>query len=586
MAYRYDLTRLRTRQHFITFLGIGDQMLDSVLAFEPPPDPKPEPEPGKIVKLSIPTFFRHKIPKKNKARGYRIAWEPSFLKPAYKKLGRILAKFFEYRLVPFPHPATFGYIGGRNIKGNAEVHCGHRQLLSVDIEAFFPTITQERVQALLLESGFCQEMAELIAGFVTIDGHLPLGLPTSPVLSNAVFLVADKALQDLAATYGASYSRYSDDMSFSGDGALPEVSEVEAILGGHGFALAASKTRRSMRGQAHYVTGLSVSESDQPHAPKRMKRRLRQELYYAKKFGLNDHLLRLGVNDANVFQEQLNRLDGTVKYVAFHEPRLASRIKPQWGEILQEAGERASFAPRRRDGLPFYICIDEAEFQSPKGPVLALGLAVTQHPDLMNNTTHDVLHDTLGDLYAAGDVEAIRAKGLHFADATQDLRLQYVERLSAMPFEGYVVMGRLERYEDYEATYLRLLGAVIKRRLMAAESQHATFVVEKNNKVAEDKIRALVTEARDALKAENNRRPAGVGVVFVTKPSLPISVPDFLLGILGLYLQSKDPPTGRPESRDRLLFERIRDKYRLILNVDDWSEFSRRRPIAPWCDGT
>lgn len=67
------------------------------------------------------------------------------------------------------------------------------------------------------------------------------------------------------------------------------------------------------------------------------------------------------------------------------------------------------------------------------------------------------------------------ARGLHYADATEDLRLSYVKRLRGLPCEGYVVMTRLTSPDHYEATYLRLLGAVIRRRLMAAESRFAPF---------------------------------------------------------------------------------------------------------------
>ncbi|WP_343699035.1 reverse transcriptase family protein [Caulobacter sp.] len=584
MLPRYDLTRIRTRLHLTTVLGIDDAHLEHVLGFVPPPDLEPTVEEDDGVVVEMPAFFRHKIPKRNKARGYRIAWEPAFLKPRYKALAGYLGKYFRYRLNAFPHPATFGYVGGRNIKGNAEAHCGHTHLLVVDIEAFFPSITRGRIEALLLDCGFNSEIADLLSRFLTIDGSLPLGLPTSPVVSNAVFLAADIELAALAERCGATYTRYSDDMSFSGNGELPSPDDIDTILAGHGFSLARSKTRRSRRGQAHFVTGLSVSEVDQPHVPKVKKRRLRQELYYAGKFGLADHLTRLGVNDDDVLQEQINRLDGTVKFVAHHEPRLAPRLRHAWGEILKEADAKPSFKPRSQTGETFAIAIDEAEYRSPRGHVLALGLTVSQHQQRVVGLANEVLQEALGNLWAAGDPVAIEKRGLHYNDATPDLRLRYVQQLRVMPFEGYVVMGPLAGPDVYEATYLRLLGAVIRRRLMAAEGKFAGFVVEKNNKVAETKIRALILETVAALKAEKSRGPKAAFVHFVAKPDLHVSVPDFLLGVLGDYLKSVDAKAGKPEGRDRLMFEQIRDKYRLILDVEPWTEYSRRRPISPWTD--
>jgi hypothetical protein len=84
------------------------------------------------------------------------------------------------------------------------------------------------------------------------------------------------------------------------------------------------------------------------------------------------------------------------------------------------------------------------------------------------------------------------------------------------------------------------------------------------------------------LKAENNRRPQSLAVQFVDKPSLYISTPDFLLGVLGKYLRSQDAGPGLPMPRNQLMFERLRGKFRLILDVDTWTEYSRRRPIEPW----
>src|SRR5207247_712321 len=96
--------------------------------------------------------------------------------------------------------------------------------------------------------------------------------------------------------------------------------------------------------------------------------------------------------------------------------------------------------------------------------------------------------------------------------------------------------------------------------------------------------KTCVERVHDELKKRNDRHPRAYGIGFVSKPNLAVSVPDFLLGVLGKYLQSKAAPAGKPELRDRLLFERLRDKYRLILDVNSWTEYSRRRPIMPWHD--
>ena len=350
------------------------------------------------------------------------------------------------------------------------------------------------------------------------------------------------------------------------------------------FRLAEQKTRRSKLGQAHYVTGLSVSDPAQPHVPREKKRKLRQELYYAAKYGLGDHFRFRGVNDARVIQQAVNRLDGTVRFVAHHEPAMAARLKSGWKAVLKADGMRPSFAPRGERRAPFFMFVDEAEFVRDGQKILALGMAVSQHGPRMVAEGPQVLQAAMDDLYAAGDAEALVKRGLHFADATEDLRIEYVKRLETMRFEGYVAFAEYNEPEEYGAIYLRLLGAMMRRRLMAAESQFAAIYCEKNNKVPANKIEALIRAEHEDLKAHNDRRPVGVVIEFVSKPHLGISAPDFLLGVLGKYLRSKPAPTGAPPPRDRLMFERLRDKYRLILDVTNWIEYSRRRPIAPWSD--
>ena len=301
-----------------------------------------------------------------------------------------------------------------------------------------------------------------------------------------------------------------------------------------------------------------------------------------RKFGVDDHFRRIGVNDADVIQQGINSIDGMVKFVAHHEPRIAASLKSQWGEILRINGKRTSFTPKRQDRAPFFMFIDEAEFTRGETKQLALAISVSQHAQQIVDETREVLWDEMQDLWASGDIETLRKRGLHFADATQDLRLSYVKRLAAMPFEGYVAFHPYDDPLDYESTYLRLLGAMITRRLMAAESQFVQLCFEENSKVSQKAVRDLVQSAHEELKRTNNRHPRLCVVEFVSKPNFGVSVPDFLLGILGNYLQSKSPSTGKPEPRDRLMFDRLRDKYRLILDLSTMTEYSRRRPIEPW----
>ena len=585
MTFRIDFRKIGSRAALIAAIGTDDASFEAVISFEPPPGPNIQPVdqlPPHVIE--IPIFFRHDIPKRNRARGYRTVWEPAIAGAEFKALARRLESFFRLTLSGFPHDAAYGYRPGRNIRENAARHAGHANLLIVDLLNFFPSISAERIVQLFVSLGVADEIAELLARFVTIDGHLPMGLPTSPVISNAIALPPDIACQALADAAGVTYTRYADDLSFSGNIDLPEIGLIRKIVEEQGFVLADKKTRSSRIGQAHFVTGLSISDPLQPHVPRATKHKLRQELYYATKFGLGDHLRFKGINDARVIQQQVNRIDGTVRFVAHHEPRLSPQIKTQWSEALRVDGMKPSFAPRGQGRAPFYLFIDEAEIEHEGRTILALGIAVSQNGAELVTAANDALRGALDDLFAAGDREALVKRGLHFTDATEDLRFDYVKRLAQTRFEGYVAFAEYDSPDRYEATYLRLLNAVIKRRLMAAESQFALLRFEQNNKVSSVKIEELIADVFADLKAHDNRRPLEVMTEFVAKPDAAISAPDFLLGVLGRYLKAPVVVPGKPVSRDRLMFERLRDKYRLIFDVTNNVEYSRRRPIRTWAD--
>jgi hypothetical protein len=118
--------------------------------------------------------------------------------------------------------------------------------------------------------------------------------------------------------------------------------------------------------------------------------------------------------------------------------------------------------------------------------------------------------------------------------------------------------------------------------IMAAESQCAFLHFEENDKVSRQKIRDVVHSAFTTLKQQNNRRPRGCEVRFVTKSTLGVSIPDFLLGVFRRYMTSGRHTDGSPNRREHMLFERLRDKCRVIIDVDSGAEYSRRTPIKPW----
>jgi len=207
------------------------------------------------------------IPKRS--GGTRVICAP---KPRLKAVQRrihaeILAK------VPL-HPAAAGFRRGGSTLAHAEPHVGRDVVLAWDLQDFFPSISKPRVGAFFRWLGYPASVSHVLALLCTTTlpnnwppnamRTIPQGAPTSPAISNAVCFRLDCRLAGLAKKFGASYSRYADDLAFSGDfefkrGLSRFVPLARAILREEGFRVKAAKTRFMRSGKRQFLTGLNVN---------------------------------------------------------------------------------------------------------------------------------------------------------------------------------------------------------------------------------------------------------------------------------------------------------------------------------------
>jgi RNA-directed DNA polymerase len=529
-------------------------------------------------------YIQHDIPKRSARRRHerRIVWEaPPPLSEAHKTIARRFDVFARTADVGFPHESAFGYVRHRNTRDNARVHCGAKFLLRADIRNFFPSISLDRLTNRFLTLNMNLEPAAALAKFVTINDELPLGLNSSPTLANLVALGVDEKLSELASKYGCKYTRYADDIAISSSDVLPTKNEVVEILESEKFQLATEKFRITRRGQAHYVTGLSISDEDRPHVPRHMKRRLRQEVYYSKKFGVTDHLDRTGESRT---QRGINRLDGMVRYVNYIEGRSASPLKENWHALLKRDELQVSYQSHTSSKSPPSITcyVDETEFYIDGEAYLALGLIFTDEPEVIEGATASLLKAfQKSDPFYAGDRVALAKSGIHFVDAHFDLRATYIKLMESFSLRAFVVFGRLKDVADYENCYLALLGRVLPQRLVKYNRICVNFIFEENSKIKKGRLERAVQDIYGDLSDANSKRPLlAPNVSIESKKSVAaFSAPDFMLAIFSRYAQLKKFPK---EPLREHQFERLRDKYRLIIDADSNNEFSRRRPFGPF----
>src|SRR5215211_3455710 len=192
------------------------------------------------------------------------------------------------------HPSCHGFVRGRSIVSNALPHVGTSLVFKLDIKDFFPSVSRDRVFRTFRRVGYSITVANLLTDLTTLGGYLPQGAPTSPDLANAAAAEMDFRLTRLADARGVVYTRYADDLTFSGEnvGARRTKRALERIVRDCGFRPHEKKARYIGRGGRQQVTGIVVN--DKVNWPRDRRRWLRQEVYFLRRFGVEAHLKARG----------------------------------------------------------------------------------------------------------------------------------------------------------------------------------------------------------------------------------------------------------------------------------------------------
>lgn len=230
--------------------------------------------------------------------------------------------------IPVSKYAT-GFQKGSSILRNAEIHTDQECIINVDIKDFFPTITIDDVFHIFYYYGYTKEMAYTFSKICTYNGILPQGSPASPYISNICCLKLDKRLSLLADSIHAKYTRYADDITFSGPQSIVSILPcVMSVIADEGFAVNENKTRVAFRHQRQEVTGLIVNGHD-VRVSKKYKQILRQEIYYCKKYGPYEHQKYTG--DSHTFLKE--HLYGKAYFVAMVEPEIGEKMLSALDEV-------------------------------------------------------------------------------------------------------------------------------------------------------------------------------------------------------------------------------------------------------------
>ncbi len=215
-------------------------------------------------------------------------------------------------------PYATAYKPGGSTKLNACLHTGKQVLLKLDIKHFFDNIGYNLLkEKVFTEKRYSAQISGLLSILCLYRGALPQGAPTSPAVSNIIMRDFDNEIGLWCSKKGITYTRYCDDMTFSGDFVPGSViKRVKSELKKLGFTLNKKKTVVAGKGQRQTVTGIVVNEklsiSDS------YKKKIRQEMYYCMKFGVESHLKTAHISQ--VPETYIPKLLGRINYVLSVEP--------------------------------------------------------------------------------------------------------------------------------------------------------------------------------------------------------------------------------------------------------------------------
>lgn len=195
------------------------------------------------------------------------------------------------------HENAHGYVPGKSIFTNASAHLNCKTLLKMDLKDFFPSITIGWVVNFFSSLGYAKNVSYFLAALCCNEGRLVQGASTSPYLTNILLRGLDDRLSRLSKKHNLNYTRYADDMTFSGGYISTNfLGVVECIISGCGLTTNTSKTRLMIETNKKIVTGLSVSGKSL-RITRELRRSIKQDVFYIRTYGFLSHISQQKIKD-------------------------------------------------------------------------------------------------------------------------------------------------------------------------------------------------------------------------------------------------------------------------------------------------
>ena len=259
-------------------------------------------------------YQEYQIPKKN--GGTRIINEPF---PSLKEMQTwILRHILTPASKSHVSAVAKAYMPNVSLKENARFHRGQNKLLTIDLINFFGSIGFHQVYSIFRKLGYSKSVSALMSNLSILKQSLPQGAPTSPMLSNLIFKYYDDKIFLFCTEREIRYTRYADDLAFSGDFNIGELMFfLKKLFKKTRFRINDKKTKVASQGRRQEVTGVVVNKKLQ--VPSGYRKEIRQCVYFMIKFGVDKHVDNIKWNKSTM--QYIYHLLGRVNFVLQINPK-------------------------------------------------------------------------------------------------------------------------------------------------------------------------------------------------------------------------------------------------------------------------
>jgi RNA-directed DNA polymerase len=216
-----------------------------------------------------------------------------------------------------------GAVKGKSPHTNACQHLGRPVVIRIDLRSFFPSVTNTQVYSAWVKYGHCSPtVASILTALTTFHGYLPQGAPTSSAIANLVLLDVDSQIVAEAARRGCNFTRYIDDLVFSGDHPQQLISSATSFLKAAGFRISRRKLSIMPALSSQEVTGLLVNSSFGPSVSRKRRDRIRAAIH------------QLAQSDEASRDSLSTKIRGRIQYVAQTNPGAAHSLGRRLNALL------------------------------------------------------------------------------------------------------------------------------------------------------------------------------------------------------------------------------------------------------------